>query len=246
MTETANEKTYALFSTPNNKKLIADLEAQSKKVVKLPAFETERTTLDESSLEKLQNPARFDWIIFPDVLTVDYFLQILEENEVDLFELDDVRICAFGEAVSDRLRFVQIHTDVLPNKIEDSEIIEAIKNYVNSENGLRGLKILLIRQENTILSTTEKLIERNADASEIAIYQTILNEKAVLSKLKALIKGGAIDEFILSEPEELIYLKYLLNTEKINADLFEQWSATNEVTFKTLFEVGIKPRFFHK
>lgn len=244
MTEMPDDKTYALFSTPNNKKIIADLEARNKKFIKFPAVETQKFDLDEATLENLLNIKQFDWIIFTDVLTADYFLQILEENEVDLFELDEVRICAYGEAVSDRLRFVQIHTDVLPNQIEDTEIIEAIKNYVNSEIGLREQNILLLHRQNTKISIAETLIAEGANVLELEIYQMSSDYKQEFPKLRALINGGAIDEFIFSAPEDLIYLKFIINTETINADLFEQFSITNETTFKTLFELGIKSKLW--
>jgi uroporphyrinogen-III synthase len=246
MIEAANDKTYGLFSTPNNKKLIADLEAQGKKIIKLPAFETRLLDLDESSRKRIQNLSQFDWIIFPDVLTVDCFLEILEESEADLFELDEVRICAFGEAVSDRLRFVQIHTDVLPIKIDDLLIIEALKNYVNCEDGLSNQNILMLRQENKVETISKKLIGENANVFESAIYRITTQPNENAPKLKALISGGAIDEFIFSAPEDIIYLKYFLNIEKIENELFEQFTATNETTFKKLFELGIKPHHKYK
>lgn len=243
MTEIENDKTYGLFSTPKNKKIIAELEAQNKKTLKIPSVESQRIQLADSTLEKILNFANFDWIVFSDVLTVDYFLEILEENEIDLFELDEVRICAFGEAVSDRLRFVQIHTDVLPTKINNEEIIESIKNYVNNKNGLNGQRILILRQENSRLSITEMLMLENADILELPIYRLDIETPEILPKLKALISGGAIDEFIISMPEEIIFLTYILSGEKLRQNLFEHFSVKNETVFKNLFELGIRSNF---
>ena len=246
MTQYGNEKTYALFSTPNNKKLIADLEARGASIIKIPKIETMKIDVEDVTLEQLLNIKQFDWIVFADVLAVDYFLQILEEKEVDLFDLDDVRICAFGEAVSDRLRFVQIHTDVLPTKIDKTEIVEALKNYVSGENALREQKILIIHRENQKVFIAENLLAENAEVNRIAIYRVFFEDQETVPKLRALIAGGAVDEFIFSAPEDVIYLEFLLSCENIEADLFERFSATDETTFKTLYERGIKPRFFQK
>lgn len=243
MTEIENDKIYGLFSTPNNKKIIAELEAQNKKTLILPSVESQRIQLADSTLEKILNFANFDWIVFSDVLTVDYFLEILEENEIDLFELDEVRICAFGEAVSDRLRFVQIHTDVLPTKINNEQIIESIKNYVNNKNRLNGQRILLLRQDNLRLSITEMLMLENADILELPIYRLDIETPESLPKIKALISGGAIDEFIISTPEEIIFLTFILSEEILRQNLFEQFSVMNETVFKNLFEHGIRSNF---
>ena len=185
MTEIENDKTYGLFSTPTNKKIIAELEARNKKILKLPGVESQRIHPADATLEKILNFANFDWIVFSDVLTVDYFLEILEENEIDLFELDEVRICAFGEAVSDRLRFVQIHTDVLPAKINNEEIIESIKNYVNNENGLNGQRILILRQDNLRLSISQNLMLENADILELPVYRLDTETPESLPKIQA-------------------------------------------------------------
>lgn len=244
MTEPGNEKTYALFDTPNNKKLIADLEAVGTKIFKISLIEARNREFDESLRIKLKNPKQFDWIIFTDVLTVDFYLNILEENGIDLFELDDVRICAFGEAVSDRLRFVQIHTDVLPTKIDDSTIFDAIKNYVNCETGLNGQHILILQSKYMPVTLSVRLTDAGAKVEEAAIYDFENLRSEEFSKVSALIVGGAIDDFIFSTPEDIILLKFLLSTGNLNDNLFEQFTVTNETMYKCVSELGIKPRYF--
>ncbi len=52
-----------------------------------------------------------------------------------------------------------------------------------------------------------KFIEKaNAELIEMAVYRAKISDKSDTTKLKTLLKGGAIDEFIFSAPEDLIAL----------------------------------------
>ena len=208
MSNATDQKTYGLFSTAANRKLIDKLESSGAKVFQFPPIETEKVILDEHSISYLQNLTDFDWLIFPDVFAVDYFLQALEELSVDFFEMDAVNVCAIGEAVADRLRFVQLHADLIPNFVETESVLTTILNYTN-QNGLENLRFLLPKEFDSEIELTEKLTENKTIVTEFPIYQARFTDKRKVSKLKALLNGGAIDEFIFSSPTDIIALKYL-------------------------------------
>src|SRR5687768_11902896 len=129
-----NKITYALFLTPINKQIISQLRTQEKKVFFIPSIETENLVLDEFAENAVKTSVNFDWIIFTDIFTVDYFIEFLREFEIDPFDLDSVRICAFGEAISDRLRFSEIHADIIPSSIETESVFKLINNYLAGED----------------------------------------------------------------------------------------------------------------
>ena len=106
MNDLENGKTYAIFDTAANRKIIGDLGKSGAKVFLFPPIETERTVLNEREIGNLTNFGNFDWLIFADVFAVDYFLEILEEKAVDAFDLDDARVCAVG--------VVEIHDNQSP------------------------------------------------------------------------------------------------------------------------------------
>jgi hypothetical protein len=65
-----------------------------------------------------------------------------------------------------------------------------------------------------------------------------------VSKLKVLLTGGAIDEFIFSSPTDLISLKYFFSDDSMSEILSEtEVSATDEVMFQALKEHNQKPKF---
>ncbi|MCU0238563.1 MAG: uroporphyrinogen-III synthase [Pyrinomonadaceae bacterium] len=216
-----NVKTYGIFATNANKKIIESLED----VITFPAVEFERIEFETNNLND------FDWLVFPDIFSVDCFLQTLETQHFDLFELDNLRIFASSESISDKLRFQQIHADVIPQKNDVETSFQAIKDYENPDN----LNFLIL-QENTKIE--QLLKDANANVSAINTYK--INEIPQLTKLKSLIKGGAIDEFIFTSPEDVFALNYI--SDLSNLDLV--FSATDGNTFQTLREFNIKPILF--
>lgn len=242
MSNATDQKTYGLFSTTANRKLIRELESSDAKVFQFPPIETEKVSLDKNSIHYLQNLTDFDWLIFPDVFAVDYFLQALEELGVDFFDLDAVKVCVLGESVADSLRFVQLHADLIPNFVETESVFAAIKNYT-SQNGLKNLRFLLLKEIETEFALTEKLTENKAVVSELPIYQARIRDKREVSKLKVLLANGAIDEFIFSSPMDIIALKHIFPHDSMSKILAEiEVSATDDVMFQALKEHNIKSK----
>ena len=245
MKHLSGEKTYALFSSAANKKLIGDLEKTGAMLFRFPPLETEKNNITQTNVEHLQKISDFDWIIFTDVFTVEYFLQALEETDVDLFEMDAVRVCALGEAVSDALRFVQLHADVIPNSLETEEIFSAITDYLY-ENELEGLKFLVVREASQTFELAEKLKEASACVFELSVYRATTSQQKEIVRLKTLLGGGAIDEFVFSSPADFAALRFYFGGESI-ADLLAEIkvSATSEIVFQTAKEFNLRPLYFH-
>ena len=235
--ETSNDsKTYALFSTVANRKIITELEMKGSKVFQFTPVETEKIANDVNNAFIQNDLAQINWIIFPDVFSVDYFVELLEANEFDLFELDEKRIVVFGEAVADRLRFSQIHADLIPNSVEIDDIFSAIVNYVGRDD-LSDLSFLLVKDIEYQSEINRRLSKIGAEIIELNIYRKLANDKKEAAKLKTLLKGGAIDEFIFSSPEDVFFLREILTDEKLS-EIFSETKVlgTNEITMQTLRE----------
>ena len=239
------KKTYGLVENPLNKKLIAALESSGEDVLVFPQINAERLDLTKSEENHLKNLADFDWIIFGDVLAADFFIEFLRELDLDFFELDNLTVCALGEAVADRLRFVQLHADVIPSKINSETVFSAISDYTGF--GLEEVRFLIVKGNFFDFSLVEKLRAEKAFVGELTIYEAGFSDDATNTKLKTLLMGGAIDEFIFSSPEDFLSLKYLLRSENLSEIFMEmQVSATSEVVFQTLQEAGLRPLYFHR
>ena len=234
MSDYSEEKTYALFDSPANKKLIGELKSKEIEVIVFPMTTTISAIIEKTFPAHLED---FDWIIFPDVYTVEFFIEHLEKQQFDLFELDTVRVCALGEAVADRLRFSQLHADIIPPTVKTQDVIQTIKDYVFDEDEFRGLRFLVLKKEGSSFEFIEKLRDLEAEVAEIPVYSSKIDDESILPKLKALLKGGAIDEFIFSSHFDVLHLAQLFQTENMT-DLLENielWSI-DKIAAQTLQE----------
>ncbi|MEP6901208.1 MAG: uroporphyrinogen-III synthase [Actinomycetota bacterium] len=236
-------KTYGLFSSPKNKKLISQLQEKGENVLIFPTLITERIELTEATKNHLNNLGEFDWLIFTDVYSVDYFIEALRELAIDLFELDALTIFALGEAVADRLRFVQIHADVIPTRINSDAVFSAISDY--STDDLEDLRFLLIGEIDAKFKSFELLVKKTVIV-KLPVYLANFADEPAKAKKIALLKGGAVDEFIFSSAEDLLNLKYLFHNEYLTDVMNDvKISATAETAYQSLLENGLRPLYFN-
>ena len=244
MTNLETRKTYALIDNPLNQRLISKLKENSEEVLIFPALKTSAAELSENAIEFIENPLKFEWLIFTDVFAADFFIEAMLRYETDFFVLDDLTVCALGEAVADRLRFDQIHSDVLPPNSTDETVFSAISQYAGGE--ISGVSFLVLGEESKDFGFIEKLENENAVIEKLSIYRAEFEPAAELTRLKTLLKGGAIDEFIFSSAEDVSVLKALFAENSLSKILKEiKVSATNEITFQTLQENELRPLYFH-
>ena len=193
----------------------------------------------------LKNLNDFDWLVLTDIFAADFFLELLREIEFDLFELDSLTVCALGEAVSDRLRFDQIHSDVIPSKIENGCVLEEISGF--AAESLENLRFLVVKEKSVSYSFVEELKALKANIEELAIYQGSFGIGSPIIKLKTLLKNGAADEFVFSSAEDIVSLKLLFPGEDLALVLGDtKISATSETIFQALLENSVRPLYFHR
>lgn len=230
-----SSKTYGIFPAQNKQKFISDLEKNGAKIVLFPNFAAETIAVENSLTERLHE---FDWILFNDIFAADIFLEMLKEIGFDLYEFDNVRVLANGEAVADRLRFEQIHSDIIPTNLVPEDIFQAISDY---EPDLENVKFLILKESEIKVELSEFLKKAGAEVLEVSIYK--LNFEGEIPKLKALIKGGAVDKIVFSAPGEIIAFQKIFSSEKFDEVLKDvEVSAINEVTRKSLWENGMQEK----
>lgn len=246
MMEFLSGKTYGLFAVPQNKKIIAKIRESNANVLEFSYGEITERELRENENQILRNIAQFDWLVFADIFSADAFIQELEANGLDLYELDEIRICSFGEAVADRFRFVQLHSDVIAQKIDETYIAESIMMYIGSEAELENAKILAVGIKNNINLLTDILKSKNALVAELNLIDFELPKPNEQTLKKTMLKGGAVDEFIFCSVEDVVQFKLNFGDELLNEKLFDTVWGTDEITLKTLDEFGIKAFYLKK
>lgn len=234
-------KTVGIFKTPSNKKLIELFKSQRKNVFEIPLPEPKKTDLKNADLKLFENISTFDWIIFSDIWTVEIFLEILDRLEIDLFDLDQLRICSNGEAVADSLRFRQIHTDVIPPENSARAVFTAVSGYIFEERELSDLSFFVLKAKGDDSELANLLSENSSEVTELEIYEIENRNDSEFSKLKALIVGGAVDEIVFSSPEEVFNLYKIIGKKDFVRVLSEiEIHAVNEIAYQTLREFDVK------
>jgi uroporphyrinogen-III synthase len=246
MSDSLPAKTYAIFAAPANRKIISKLREARNEVIEFPFVEAEKTELNAAEKSLIENVSGFEWIIFPDVYAVEFFLEALTEANQEFFELDLLRILAFGEAVADRLRFVQIHADIIPSKIETESAFKALRDYLSDESEFKNLRVLLPKEASAETALTAMLRRRESEVAELNIYRLKPENAAGLTRLKALLKGGAVDEFVFASPPDVSNLAAVAGEKLKDLLAGTSVSATDETTFQTLREYDLRPLYFKR
>ncbi len=197
------KKTIGIINRPANRKNAELFREKGFEVLPIPFVSTEKIKNQADLDETIKKLLNFDWLVFTDIFAVDYFVKELNERDFDLYELDNLRICAFGEVVADRLRFSQIHTDVIPRKLSDEYIIKDLINYNASDNEIKCLTFLIIKGEGFENSVSKRLKNLCKNLTEISVYTANIKETEGIAKTKVLIESGAFDEIILFSAEDL-------------------------------------------
>lgn len=232
MSKSTNSYSYAVFES--GRAISTALISSGKRVFTIPAPLIEPVHLTPADRAVIKNISEYAWIIFQDVLAVDYFVEALSDNDVDPFELDLVRVCAVGEIVSDRLRFSSLHSDVITRSAAGEDIVRAITEY----GEVSQVKIVIPVEASENPGLVELLCSAGSEACEIPIYR--MRTTGETARIKALLTGGAIDEIIFSTAEDFLTLKYLLRPSDLTTVTKGiKISATDQSLIRHLKENGL-------
>src|ERR687884_1521075 len=125
----------------------AALEGYGARVVSCPTIEIVAPESYALLDEAIENLFGYDWVVFTSVNGVEHFLRRLEAAGKDVSELDDVRVCAIGEATSERLVAAHVHVDVVPQKFQAEGVFAALEDYLGGRGEFEGLNFLLPRAD---------------------------------------------------------------------------------------------------
>lgn len=242
MLQFSADETYALFNSPANRKTIDELYASDAETFIFPELEAQ-PVLSETLDAALLNLETYDWLIFPDVFAVDHVISRMHSIGVELFEIDNLSVCALGESVADRLRFSQLHADVITHRADPFSALAEIQNYLGSPEQLTGLRVLSFHESKTQDRCAHVLSENGADCVSLPVYSLAISEQELVPRFKALLKGGAIDEFIFSSQIDVLSLAHLFPNEHLDELLKDvRITATAQTAKQALeeFRISIK------
>ncbi len=169
------------------------LENDGARVISCPTIEIVEPESYAQLDEAIDNLYGYDWLIFTSVNGADYFLRRMEKLGYERSALDELRVCAIGEATFARLSEAQVHVDVVPQESKAEGIFTALQLYLGGQDNLTGLRFLIPRAAvaRDYLPRTLEALGARVDIAQA--YRTVHPETSVRGRIEALLAGGAVD-----------------------------------------------------
>jgi uroporphyrinogen III methyltransferase/synthase len=197
----------------------AALEGLGARVISCPTIEIVEPESYALLDEAIENLYGYDWLVFTSVNGVDYFLCRLETRGHDVSEVDELRVCAIGEATALRLRDARIHVDVVPEQFKAEGAFLAITAYVGGHASLNRLNFLIPRAAVARDYLPKALEEAGARVDVVPAYRTVAPQTSERGRVEALLAGGAIDCITFTSSSTVTNFAQLFDTTDLSQRL---------------------------
>ncbi|HET8781978.1 MAG TPA: uroporphyrinogen-III synthase [Pyrinomonadaceae bacterium] len=170
---------------------IKTLEGCGASVISCPTIEITEPESYERLDEAIDHLYGYDWIIFTSANGVEYFLRRLQTRNIGVEELDELRVCAIGEATADKLRDAHVHVDLIPSQAKAEGVFSALSEFAGGNAQLNGLNILLPRAAVGRDYLPKSLEDAGARVDVVTAYRTVVPEDLDRGRLSAMLTGSA-------------------------------------------------------
>jgi uroporphyrinogen III methyltransferase/synthase len=218
----------------------AQLEQLGARVIGCPTIEIVEPESYALLDEAIENLFGYDWLIFTSVNGVDHFLRRFEQLGHDVSEIDELRVCAIGEATAVRLREARIHVDVVPEQFKAEGAYAAIEAYLGGREGLNRLAFLIPRAAVARDYLPNALEEAGARADVVPAYRTVRPHTSERGRVEALLSGGAVDCITFTSSSTVVNFAQLFDTTDLSKLLAGVHVACiGDITAATAAEYGL-------
>lgn len=218
---------------------VRTLEAYGAHVVSCPTIEIKELGNYQRLDEAIEHLYGYDWLIFTSVNGVDHFFSRFQKSGHDTRELDDVKVCAIGDATAEKLRGLQVHVDVVPTEFKAEGVYAALESFVGGQEALRGLNILIPRASVARDYLPKALEEAGSRVDVVPAYVTSLPDDLDKGHVAAMLSGSA-DCIAFTSSSTVRNLAQLFDTQDLSAPLANVVVACiGDVTASTAAEYGL-------
>ena len=172
---------------------VTELERYGARVLACPTIEIVEPDTYRPLDDAIENLYGYDWLVFTSVNGVDHFLRRFRAGGHDVGQLDELRVCAIGEATAERLREARIHVDVIPEEFKAEGVFTALERFLGGHEQLRGQNFLIPRAAVARDYLPRALEAAGARADVVAAYRTVQPNSNERGRVEAMLAGGAVD-----------------------------------------------------
>jgi uroporphyrinogen III methyltransferase / synthase len=170
---------------------VSRLASYGAAVVLCPTIEICELDNYERLDEAIEHLFGYDWLIFTSVNGVEYFFKRLKQLNHDVSELDELKVCAIGEATADKLRDSHVHVDVVPDEFKAEGVFAALEQFVGGREALQRLNVLIPRASVARDYLPKALEEAGARVDVVPAYRTDLPANLDRGRVAAMLSGSA-------------------------------------------------------
>jgi uroporphyrinogen III methyltransferase/synthase len=169
---------------------VAELEQYGADVVLCPTIEIRELESYERLDEAIDHLYGYDWLIFTSVNGVEHFFKRLKARERDTSDLDELKVCAIGEATAARLHDLHVHVDVIPDEFKAEGVFAALERFVGGAEALKSLNVLIPRASVARDYLPKTLEEAGARVDVVPAYRTSVPENMDRGRVAAMLSGS--------------------------------------------------------
>lgn len=218
-----------------------ELERCGARVIICPTIEIADPESYDRLDEAINDLYGYDWLIFTSVNGVEYFLRRMELLKRNIAELDELRVCAIGDATANALAEARVHVDLVPNVFKAEGIFAALEEFVGGSEHLHGLNFLIPRAAVARDYLPKALTEAGARVDVVPAYRTVLPADFDRGRVSAMLAGSA-DCIAFTSSSTVKNLSQLFDTPDLSQVLRGVVVACiGDITAQTAIEYGLQP-----
>jgi uroporphyrinogen III methyltransferase/synthase len=219
---------------------VTELERYGAEVILCPTIEICELESYERLDEAIEHLYGYDWVIFTSVNGVDHFFKRLKARELTASDLDELRVCAIGEATAARLRDLHVHVDVVPEEFKAEGVFAALERFVGGTESLKGLNILIPRASVARDYLPKALEQAGARVDVVPAYRTSVPENLDRGRVAAMLSGSG-DCIAFTSSSTVRNLAQLFDTHDLSEALAGVVIACiGDITAATASEYGLR------
>jgi len=219
----------------------AELEAHGARVVACPTIEIVPPASYAQLDEAIENLFGYDWLVLTSANAVEHFLARLSAAGKDVSELDNLSVCAIGEATAARLVGAHVHVDVIPEKSRAEGVFAALEAYLGGREQFENLNFLLPRAAVARDFLPRALEAAGARCDVVEAYRTVRPETTDRARAEALLVGGGVDCITFTSSSTVHNFAQLFDTRDLRPLLAGvRVACIGAVTAETAAEYGLR------
>jgi uroporphyrinogen III methyltransferase/synthase len=149
------------------------IEAEAGSGVLAPTIKIKAAQNDEPLQEAVKNLQEYTHLIFTSVNGVKYFMQALDQQQLDLRALAEIKVVTIGSKTAAELKTNGIRADYMPEDYSTAGILNYLKNLQSEgEIDLSQASFLLPRADIAPQLLEEELKKLGAEVNNIEAYRT--------------------------------------------------------------------------